>query len=391
METTITTRGTRGMRHPATGWAGQRAASLAVAAGLVCTALAGPDATPAAAQEPEPSRETARVEVGSGDCGAPWTALGIGRISCTACSITWRGAEPSARFGTEPELAPANPSVADGDRVRAGDRLVAVDGELITTEAGAARLLGVRPGDTVGVTVRRDDRTRELEVVAGDPCDVEPPPQPRTAPTAPPAEPEPSPRPTPSADPLPTPPSPRAAPAPAPPSPTEVLPRARLGFAFTCRHCGIGDDGWVFTSPPTVTGVEPDGPAAEAGFRTGDVLVAVGGHPIASEAGQRAFSTIEPGDRVAWEVRRDGRVRELALTATEKPEGPDPAPPAPSTGRSAPPSPARDVLRYQGRLGDTDVEVRGAPVTVVIDEESGEIVIRTSDGVVRLTRVNEGG
>ncbi|MGD2070643.1 MAG: PDZ domain-containing protein [Gemmatimonadota bacterium] len=379
MRTWKTQTGERGDR------AGLRRRSIAtlVAAAALAAPVAGPGAR-ALGQEPAPPRHAEPDR-----CGAPWTALGIGSISCTACSIGWgRNTEPSASFGVEPEIGPTDPRVAEGDLVRRGDRLVAVDGALITTAAGVANLLGVRPGQGVVLRVRRDGRTRDLRVVAGDPCDVEPPPLPSPAPEAPlppVAEPAPEPLPPPAA----------LTPLPAPAAPSDLPPRARLGFAFSCSECGIREGRWFFSAPPTVTGVERDSPAWAAGFRPGDEIVAVEGRGLTSEAGQRAFGDITPGDRVRWQVRRDGALRTLVLTAEPKPTRPAPAPRpelpprAVATGIGRAPEVA-DVLRYQGSVGDVDVEVRGAPVTVNVVEEDGEIVIRTSDTLIRLRKAGGG-
>lgn len=354
-----------------------------VAAAALAAPVAGPGAR-ALAQEPAPPRHEEPER-----CGAPWTALGIGRISCTACSIGWgRNTEPSASFGVEPEIGPTDPSVAGGDAVRSGDRLVAVDGALITTAAGVANLLGVRPGRSVVLRVRRDGRTRDLRVVAGDPCDVEPPPLPSPAPEAPVP-----PLAEPALEPLP--PAPLPSPLPAPTPPSDLPPRARLGFAFSCSECGVREGRWYFSAPPTVTGVEPDSPAWAAGFRPGDEIVTVEGRALTSGAGQRAFGAITPGDRVRWQVRRDGALRDLVLTAEPKPARPVPAPRPESPPRAVATGIGRagevaDVLRYQGSVGDVDVEVRGAPVTVSVVEEDGEIVIRTSDTIIRLRRAGGG-
>ena len=69
-----------------------------------------------------------------------------------------------------------------------------------------------------------------------------------------------------------------------------------------------------------VTGVDPDGPAAEAGLRRGDVVVAFRGRPIASDSDLRTqLSRFKPGDRAALEIVRDGRRQEVTLTLSEPP------------------------------------------------------------------------
>ena len=76
---------------------------------------------------------------------------------------------------------------------------------------------------------------------------------------------------------------------PAPPAPPVVAdPGAYLGLSFTCDACvgrlqrGDGDaEGgairWEFRDPPRLNAVMRDGPAWDAGLRSGDRLVAVNG------------------------------------------------------------------------------------------------------------------
>jgi hypothetical protein len=319
-------------------------------------------------------------------CGWSWRVLGIGGIQCSGCSFRFEeGRILDANFDTEPEVTEVAEGLARGDRVRTGDRIVAVDGELIATSAGVERLLGIRAGREVRLTVRRDGRARDLRVVAGDACETLPEP-PALA-----RAPEPS-RPVSGAEPAP--PEPSSQPS-LPPVPSgELPPAARLGFGFSCSECGIERGTWFFGSSPRVTGVERSGPAWTAGIRVGDEIVQIDGRSITSDEGGERFSAIEPGQRIRWSVQRDGQQRTFEMTAGERTRaGAPPAPNAratPSAGIAGA-SGLTDELRYQGRIGDVDVEVRGAPVTVTVVEESGEVIIRTSDTVVRLRREGAGG
>jgi hypothetical protein len=94
-------------------------------------------------------------------------------------------------------------------------------------------------------------------------------------------------------------------------------------------------------------------------LRDGDVLVAVDGQSLTSEAGGRKYAQIRPGERVALTVRRDGRTQVVNVTAGARcivapvaprpPRAPrppasvaaPPAPPAPRGHLSPPPPPAR--------------------------------------------------
>jgi serine protease Do len=60
------------------------------------------------------------------------------------------------------------------------------------------------------------------------------------------------------------------------------VPHLGLSLAPAAQVAGSGDKGLV------VTGVEPEGPAADRGMRTGDVILDVGGKPVASVADVRS-------------------------------------------------------------------------------------------------------
>jgi serine protease Do len=65
-----------------------------------------------------------------------------------------------------------------------------------------------------------------------------------------------------------------------------------------------------------VTAVEPGSPAAEAGLRSGDVIVALDGRPIERSAELPArVAELQPGQRAALEVLRERTSRTLSITA----------------------------------------------------------------------------
>lgn len=74
----------------------------------------------------------------------------------------------------------------------------------------------------------------------------------------------------------------------------------------------------------TVVGVTPGGPAAEAGIRAGDVLVAIGGEAL-TDGSRRAsnrkllrfMETVNPGDEIEISYLRDGAVKDVRLKAGE--------------------------------------------------------------------------
>ncbi len=316
--------------------------------------------------------------------------LGIHSFECRDCSFSaHEGGLSSARFGTEPRVLEVNQDASSGDDLEVDDILVAVDGNLITTAAGVEVLTSLRPGQGVAVRVRRDGRERNLRMIAGA-TEVCPP----GAPIALAAPRSKSPRAAQSRVSPPAPDEPprsgqaaRAVMPPYPPGPLD----ASLGFSFRCIDCGIAlaDPGqtprWRFAMRPEVSAVDRDGPAWSAGLRPGDVIVAVDDMPIESEEGGLRMWRIQPGEIVAFTVRRDGATRVIRLRAGEAPSRDRlvltaPAQQAPRAG-----GPTR-ALRYTGSLGDTTIEVRGAPVTVTEDPATGEIIIRSADVEVRLKR-----
>lgn len=91
-----------------------------------------------------------------------------------------------------------------------------------------------------------------------------------------------------------------------------------LGLALTCDDCeptlhGTGNRGWLFRREPRVAQIDPGRNAS--GFRVGDVIVAVQGVPITSPDATEVLRSIRPGDRVRFDVRRDGRLLPIEVVA----------------------------------------------------------------------------
>ena len=64
-----------------------------------------------------------------------------------------------------------------------------------------------------------------------------------------------------------------------------------------------------------VVSVKPGGPAAQAGIRAGDVILAVNGQPTDSVAAlQSVLATLKPGDQVRVRLSRDGSQRTVTST-----------------------------------------------------------------------------
>jgi PDZ domain len=314
--------------------------------------------------------------------------LGYENIECNCTMFTREG---RWHFRSEPTVTGIRDGGPAEGRLRDGDVIVAVDGMLITTEQAGRRFGAIRAGDSVRLSVRRNGRVRDVTIRAGERCFVGPqaprapqaprppvppvPPAPRTPPAPrPPRAPAP---PAPAV--APTPPAPPRAPEPPPPPPA-ILPDGWFGFGIECGECGWRRRGrevvWTFSSAPVVTNVEPGSPAARAGLRRGDQLTFVDGVALTRPEGGEKFVSIRPGQTVRWTYRRGGLIREATIRAERRPDyvvSPAPTPPA-----------VADRLRYSGSVGNTAVEVRGAPVTVSVDERTGETVIRSRDLTVRI-------
>ena len=70
-----------------------------------------------------------------------------------------------------------------------------------------------------------------------------------------------------------------------------------------------------------VTAVTPNSPAAQAGFRSGDVLLALNGAPYSDkEAVHKAKKDCAVGKQVTYKIRRDGAEKTLTATLAPVPD-----------------------------------------------------------------------
>ena len=156
--------------------------------------------------------------------------------------------------------------------LRAGDVVTSVGGKAITSPRDLARTIGdARPGSTVELAVRRDGAAQEIRVTLAALRDGRE----------------------------------RA-------SAEQATNRGQVGVALAPLNDAIrqqlglpaGTDGAVIAE------VRPDSPAAQAGLKTGDVIVAVGATEVKDpDAAVRAIreATATPGSAVALRILRDGR------------------------------------------------------------------------------------
>jgi hypothetical protein len=349
-------------------------------------------------------RATAQQGVASScpDGAAPRGEIGIASFECSNCTIfTARDdGRRSWSFSSEPTVRTVEPgSPADG-KIEDGDRLVAIDGHLITTVEGGDRLANLVPGEVVSIVVRRGSREKTVSVVPRSEC-----PRSAGAAVAPVIAASPSPQP------LPYVPRPDRMPAPAVPAtpatgvsvravprPTlALLPSGWFGFGIQCTECrwsGDDEDGtseWEFSTPPEISSVQAGSPAAAAGLQRGDVLLEIDGESLVTVEGGRRFGSVEPGQNVRWTYRRNGETRTTTATAAERQVPTAPLPPtspaAGYVGVTGVGYTAADhsALRYSGLVGETSVEVRGAGSVIVnIIDPGREIEIVTADSRTRI-------
>jgi S1-C subfamily serine protease len=344
-------------------------------------------------------------------------SLGLSDLECDCTfnpSASGRGR--NFRFRSDPVVLGVRSNGPSAGILRRGDAIVDIDGFSLRSDEGGRRFANVRPGVAVRLGVRREGRYLRVTVVPvavslaqasrlgeysprvprahssyDDEDEWNPPVPPATAPAHAPRPPRvPATTPTPSAAPMvaaramvgPLPPiaaeAAAAAIAVVPPVPPTVpaspaSPRGWFGFSIRCNDCGWSRNGdeefprWESVTHPEVTRVAPDGPAAAAGIRSGDLITHVDGVSILTPEGGRRFGRLLPGQRVRLGLLRNGAAitRELKLASR---------PGFASTGRP---------LRYTGKLRDVSVEVWSAAGPTV--EQVGDtLIIMIGNSVVRL-------
>jgi len=286
------------------------------------------------------AQDVGRQAGGRPCAGSVSGTVGIIGLDCRGCALRLRMPEqgatlwtPEWSFSDEPlitRIAPNSPAVGV---LRARDRIVAVDGFLITTDEGGRRFARLRPDSVVTIRYRRGGRVSETAIrtvarcgpaVEGTPVRLEPaspadsmsgfsvtwggpgflvqtwtaPDGRRTVMTVP------------SGWQLGT----RRS-----DGRTAIeIPEARYGMNFSCGPCSSRDrDGrrvWRFSNPIEVIGVAEGGPAERAGLLAGDRITHVDGERIDTRRGGEAFSGVRPGRPVRLTViGRDGSERTVTL------------------------------------------------------------------------------
>jgi membrane-associated protease RseP (regulator of RpoE activity) len=322
------------------------------------------------------------------------------------CTYTLGEEEPQWTFNAEPRVEGVDSDGPSYGKLENGDAIVAIDGMLITTRRAGIRFANLTAGEPIELTVRRWGRTRTETIVpqavpapnvpleltvrhSGRSNDVTVVPRATNVPELARSIEELSIRAAEIGEVI------RTMGVPVSPDVAafpefnldfaERTPRGWIGFGLSMsgsiRRVGPEEPAeWRFDEPPYVKSIHPGGPADEAGLRVDDVLLEIDGFKLDSKKGGDRFSNMEPGQVIEWKVRRGGRTLTVETEAVERP----PREPEEAL-RERPGTESLRPLRYTGSLDGTEIEVRGDKnVRVEVDEETGEIVIRSGDSVVRL-------
>ncbi|MBB4636317.1 PDZ domain-containing protein [Longimicrobium terrae] len=370
--------------------------------------------------------------------------LGFNSLSCADCSFrseSTNGGRLRMSFsGGEPRIGGVRADGPAEGKLRDGDALVAIDGQLITTAEGGRRYSDIDSGDRVRLSVRRGGQVRQVDVVAGSRCRRLPvPPRPPAPPRAP-APPREAVGPTPPRPPAP----PRAGGAPAPPrapaapgavrAPAPPRAPASAGRPPAPPRAPAAPAAGRAPTPPRPP-TPPRGPAGPVGPRPPappappapppppDIMpegwmgfgVSCQHCSIRTENGRTSFSFrdgltvtrveentpaaragIRGGDRLThvdgiplaseaggnrFGAIRPGQAVRLSFTRGGVARNAVlTAQNRPDAGRGDDPQ----RLRFSGRTRGGTVEVRGAPANVTTDPRTGEMVIRSADLTVRI-------
>lgn len=139
-----------------------------------------------------------------------------------------------------------------------------------------------------------------------------------------------------------------------------------------------------------VDGVSPGGPAAEAGVKAGDVIVAIDAKPVATGRELvRAMEAIEPGDKVELGLKRSGKPLGLTVEARRLDRGyfvGTPGVPAPGAMPALPAMPQVEGLPFHGDVhwllggwGDAEFVTLTPQLGRYFGTEKGVLVARAPD------------
>lgn len=308
----------------------------------------------AAALATAPEARGQVLETRCGEGQGPMLDIGIASLRFARANLLPVDERMIWSFTSEPSVVAVRPGGPADGKLEPDDRIISIDGQLITSAEGGRRWSGVGVGRTVTLVVRRGDREREVRIDASLRCQALPWRWPARADrgdrsltllyptvvgdsggrmyaralrdysdsargsgrTVARAYRDPGAR------------EGRHARVPA-------RFRVLFGFGIFCADCAFESDSsgapvsWEFSTPPSVTDVQDGGPAARGGLRVGDVIEAVDGSPITGADGARRFSEAQPGRPVRFTVRRAGQNVTLEIV----PARPSPGVPVPDRTR----------------------------------------------------------
>ena len=165
-------------------------------------------------------------------------------------------------------------------------------------------------------------------------------------------------------------------------------------FRMTGRRAMLGISISDSTEGVRVDGVTPEGPAAESGIETGDVIIAMDGASLTGESPSELLiaqmGNVEPGDTVTLTVVRDGEEQDVDVVARgltplifghAGPGGGN------YTMRSAPGQfalPTFDVLRRFGRWRDMELVELTPELGSYFGTDTGILIVRAPTDVAEL-------
>jgi len=157
--------------------------------------------------------------------------------------------------------------------------------------------------------------------------------------------------------------------------------RGRLGLGFQAVTADLADAmGLDGTHGALVSQIEPGGPAARAGIKAGDVIVAVNGTTIShAEELPRRVARNQPGAIIDVTIVRDKQRRDVKATLDNIPEEPTPAAGRPGFGPSAP-----DKPQPAGKLGVQASDAPGGGAQVEDIENDGVRDLVPGDVIVEV-------
>ena len=336
------------------------------------------------------------AQAGAGSIGDPLDMLGISGMSCN-CSRTIGEGKVFWSFQSEPEILKVRKRGPADGKLKAGDKIVALDGLLITTRKAGVLFANLEPGEPVTLTISRRGKNRDITIIPEDfkeSSDVSIKGFDTTGTWS-----------IPDlsrsiedlalrADEM----SLSLEDLQLPDFPAfpdfkfdfdfrfpDIQPRGWFGFGLSMSGSIKKQDDddtarWRFDSPPTIKSVDSGSPADRAGLKKGDKLTQIDGVRIDSNKGGRRFSEVEPGQMVTWTYKRNGKSNDVEMTAEKRPK-------SLSSDNRLPTFRIAETRKqlYSGDFGKTRVDVTGSDrMKVYTDPETGDLVIETRDGTVRL-------